>query len=89
MTYKIFTLYDTASESYQMPVFSRNDNSAIRELVTSINFNKDSLVYFNPDDFLLYCVGDFDNESGQITSSLPRLVGRVGEFLKRGVSDEE
>ena len=43
----------------------------------------------NPDDFLLYCVGDFDNESGQITSSLPRLVGRVGEFLKRGVSDEE
>lgn len=89
MIYNAYALYDTVSESYMLPSYARNDDQTIRDLVVGITHNRESLLYFKPEDFLLYHVGTYDNEKGIISGSLPRLVGRVGEFLKSEVNDNE
>lgn len=55
------------------PQCDTSDQTAIRGFAYSIN-QGDGLMNYNPKDFDLYKVGEFDSEKGEITGTLPELI---------------
>lgn len=69
---QMFTVYDTAVEAYMTPFFMRSKGEAIRSFEAACkdpehNFAK------NPTDFVLFYLGEYDDETGQITQDNPPI----------------
>lgn len=55
------------------PVISKNDNEAIRLFKFGLS-QPDTLHYSNRQDYDLYKVGEFDNETGVLTPCTPTIL---------------
>lgn len=65
----LFSIFDTKSNVYGPVMSFVNDNTAIRAFMEMlVNPDPNSLLSLYPADYLLYCVGIFDNETGVIES---------------------
>lgn len=62
---KIYTIRDQKGETFNTPFFQKTHGEAERSFKTLVNDGK-SLVSQYPDDFDLYHLGDFAEESGII-----------------------
>lgn len=63
MLLKAYSIYDRKSLAYHTPYFTSTDGAAARsfsDLVNDINTN----VGRHPNDYVLYCVGEFDDAKG-------------------------
>lgn len=58
---RIYTIFDSKAKTYGSPFFSPNDITASRHLAVACNDPKVQLSMF-PDEFDLYCVGQFSDE---------------------------
>lgn len=72
MIKKLYTIRDNATKFYDV-ITDDNDRAAIRSFTNAVNKNG-TLMYANPDDFVLYSVGTFNTETGEITSELPTIL---------------
>lgn len=68
----LFSVRDVVSNTYGTPFSSINEQTAIRSLKMEMNSGQ-SVLGSNPDDFELYAVGHFDQDTGQ-TELLTPLV---------------
>jgi len=68
MQLKIFTIRDSKGEMYNTPFFRRTIGDAERTFHELVNDDKTSVSKY-PDDFDLYLIGDFDDQTG-ITKGL-------------------
>lgn len=66
----IYAVFDSVSNMFSTPVFHINNGSAIRWFVNVLN-NSD----VEPSDYSLYCLGEYNQETGEIIYQK--------EFLKR------
>lgn len=80
MVHKLYSLYDRKMESFGPPTPSTNDAGVRRGILDAMR-GGDSLLNRYPSDFDLYCVGLFDDETGEIAQETPtpRLVCNCGE----------
>ena len=60
-----YTVYDKKARSYARPFFTDNDEVAIRMFLDAAK-DEGSVFYLHPEDFVLYCIGHFDEQSGLI-----------------------
>lgn len=67
MQLKIFSIRDAKGETYNTPFFQKTHGEAERTFRELANDEK-SMICKYPDDFDLYCVGEFDTETGNIIS---------------------
>lgn len=67
MQIEIFTVYDTQAKAYLQPFFSANADTAKRAFTACIK-DKEHLFGQNPDDYKLYFIGSFFDDSGNIES---------------------
>jgi len=69
----IYTIHDTAADYYLPPYFAKNDAQAKRMFIGSLG---DSFPHRS--DFNLYLIGQFDDNTGNITAQNPAsiLAGR-------------
>ena len=63
MKLQMFSIYDTVSKLYARPFFDINESTAKRNLRTAINDPKSGLAE-NINDYRLYKIGEFDDQSG-------------------------
>lgn len=73
---KIYDYYDKVSCTFSgsFGLFN-NDATAIRTYKTMLNASKlPPLVVSNPGDFAIYCLGSFDQETGEIVAKKDLLV---------------
>lgn len=71
---KIYSLHDAAANAFMPPFFMGNDLMAIRAL-THLVSDASSMVGQSPQDFVLFCLGEFDQEDGSFElDSIPRRV---------------
>lgn len=77
----MYAIFDRKMKEFGMLVLSRNDESIRRSLVDGIRGSK-SVQELHPEDFDLVCVGEFDQDVGELTGSSPRLVVSVAEILE-------
>lgn len=62
---RAYSIFDKKSSSYNTPFFALNDDVAQRSFDDLIR-DKRTLVGQHPEDFSLFCVGTFGQESGEL-----------------------
>lgn len=83
MIHKIFSVYDSKSEAYGMPMFLRSVAEAIRSFTDAAN-SSDSMLAKHPADFTLFELGEYDQLSGVLTPlNTPRSLGVLLELLPK------
>lgn len=63
---RAYSVYDTKAEHFENPIYIRTDAEAIRAFTEVCN-DPSSPMGKNPEDYLLYRVGSWDNEKGNFT----------------------
>ena len=72
MIKSIYALYDKQTKAFQNPISFLNHGDAIRWLTTISNPQNNqepSLVSLYPEQFILFHVADYDDETGQFTNT--------------------
>lgn len=63
MVLKAYSIRDSKGEIYHNPFFKHTHGEAERDFATAVNDDKSTL-YQYPEDFDLYHVGEYDNNTG-------------------------
>lgn len=81
MRYKILAIRDRALDAYGQPFFSASTGAAIRSFSDEINrASPDNQLFKHPEDFDLFLLGEFDDQTGEFDSTRPAQVS-VGKDL--------
>lgn len=67
---RIFSLYDVKAQVYGTPFNAINQNVATR-MCTEIVNDEASIYYKHPEDFALFEIGGFDEETGELSPMIP------------------
>lgn len=83
MKYILCSIHDRSVNAYQ-PVYTvRAEGEAIRNFMDAIASEQSGALHKHPDDFDLYVVGSFNDDSGEITPCQPKKIGD-GKQLSTG-----
>lgn len=72
-----YTIYDTALEAYHQDYTLETDLIAIREFTQMVN--SETKIAQNPEDYSLWRIGTFDNQTGQLTPEEPNCIAKAHE----------
>lgn len=81
MKYIIVCVRDRAADVYGVPQFVNSLGSAIRSFGDEINRSAENNAFYNhPDDFDLYSIGTYDDQTCDFVCGVPKQVA-VGKDL--------
>lgn len=81
MKFKIYSIKDTKI-GFMQPFYQSNDAVAVRAINNAVNAKEINNINQNADDMELWKLGEFDDQTGQITSDIKFIVKAID--LKRG-----
>jgi len=88
MIIKMFSLYDSKAECFGPPFFIETTGQAVRALMDYVN-NPETMVSRHPEDFVMYEIGEYDNQKGEVINKNPHvLVGMAADFSNRRKNGE-
>lgn len=64
---KLFTLFDSKSETYTPPQLHKTKAEAIRSFAGAVNAPQGGIIASHPSDFTLFEIGTWDDENGTLT----------------------
>ena len=88
MLHQIFTIHDITAEVHTQPFYGINDAVAVRSCVNLVQ-NPGTTFYDNPEDFRLYHIGSFDDESCVFVQTEKRFIVRLSDLLVRQFPNDE
>lgn len=78
----VFSVYDTKVGAYAQPFILRSTGEALRGWIDVVN-SKDTQFNKHPEDFTLFHIADYDEESGMFTNlKTPQSLGLALEYIK-------
>jgi hypothetical protein len=78
---KAFAVYDTKAQCYAPPFFMASVGSAVRAFGDLAN-DRQSTINKHPEDYILYEIGTFDDNKGQLVAKLPVVsLGHGSDFV--------
>ncbi|UPW40980.1 nonstructural protein [Sigmofec virus UA08Rod_5898] len=85
MIFKIYSIRDSVAGSFLTPTVDQSDSTAIRNFSLACDSGKrdSSLLAFRPADFSLYCLAEFDSESGLISPFSPIQLVVSGDSVSK------
>lgn len=84
MIQKIYSVFDRKAVLYGTLMFFANDEMAKRGAADLMRVGGDTPMNHYPEDFDIYCVGEFDTESGvMMGQGAPALVCRFADFVEK------
>lgn len=88
MTQYIYSVRDRVADLYGPPLFAPSDAVCLRSIRAAANGDA-SLMRYASADFDLYCIGEYDDKTGEIVGFVPRQVASLTSILggDNGVSD--
>jgi hypothetical protein len=82
MIHKIFSVHDSAAAAYLPPFFLPTEAMAIRTLTDCVH-DENHAFSKNPTDYVLYCIGTFDDSTGIIVDSVtPEIIKTCNELTQ-------
>lgn len=74
INYKVFAVYDSKACFFGQPFFDQHVNSAIRNFSDAVNdgSNPNNMWFKHPEDFSLFEIGDFNNETGELVPKIAK-----------------
>lgn len=88
MKLEIYTIRDKKTDVYNTPFFQRSVEEAMRTIADAANDERTHLAKF-PDDFEIYRLGSFNDNSGKIDPVIPTFVCSVSSLKVSTQSVEE
>lgn len=80
MILKIYTIFDRKAVAHHQPFYARSDAEAMRMIMESMHGGQSKLSQW-PDDYHLYGLGKFDDQTGEIVGcDHPEPVASVKEL---------
>ncbi len=79
MKLRVFSVFDVKAGAYLPPFFMPEQGQAIRVFSDAINGSEAFAKH--PEDYSLFLIGDFDDNSGEISPCSPALVGTGLSFV--------
>lgn len=83
MIIRIYTIRDAKAECYLQPFTFRTDGEAIRAFDDSVQ-KPGTALHDHPEDFFLYKVASFNQETGIVEPMEPVSLGCGSDFVKLG-----
>lgn len=77
---KIFSIFDRAAQVYNTPFFQAARGVALRSFQDLTN-DSQSMVHKHPGDYQLYCLGGFDEETGELMVCKPELIANAIDLV--------
>ncbi|WNK13105.1 MAG: nonstructural protein [Microvirus sp.] len=83
MKTQIFCIYDSKAAAFLQPFFSATMFTGQRAFTDAVN-DKSTLFNKHPEDYTLWHVGGFDDETGILTpEAQPQNLGLANQYLKQ------
>jgi len=82
MKLKIYSIKDTVVGEYQSPIYMANDGTALRAVTNAVNSAQENPVKENAVDKQLYCLGEFDTDTGVIESDV-RFIAKLADLITK------
>jgi hypothetical protein len=81
----IVSILDTAAGAYGRPAYLASEGVAIRQFQDEVNrAADDNQLYKHPDDFQLFYIGTFDDNSGAFDLlASPKMIARAKDVMIR------
>lgn len=76
----IYAVRDVKVDAYLSPFFMRTHNEAIRSFGEACR-NPETQFNTHPEDFTLYCVGEWSEENGCIDGTTPISLSSASEYV--------
>lgn len=73
MKFKIYSIKDT-KVGFMNPFYSHNDGTAVRDFTNAANEPNKNVINTNPEDKELWLLGEFNDQTGEITSEVKYLM---------------
>lgn len=80
---KVLSVFDDKVGAFSQPFMSVNRQAALRDFQRAVEDQNLDLFHF-PDDYVLFELGEFDDESGLITAVTPPVFLSRGSAFKKG-----
>lgn len=74
MLVKVYAVKDTASGEFNAPFYVQNDQMLKRVVHRAVNSEEKNVFNEFIEDKQVYCLGEFDSQTGAITSKTPDLI---------------
>lgn len=82
MKMKVYTIFDSKVAAYNFPFTMRSNGEALRAFADMAN-DTSSRVGQHPEDYVLFAVGEFDDERGILTPLVPHeTLGKAVELVR-------
>ena len=82
MIFHIFSIYDSKAEAYNTPLYLAAKGQAVRAFDDQVN-KEGSEIGNHPEDYTLFCLGTFDDSTGQHEPyETPQSLGVAIEFKR-------
>lgn len=86
MKVQMFCVFDSKSEAFTLPFFKTTKGEAVRDFGDAVNDPK-SPWFRHPEDFTLFHVGEFDDQSATVASlKTPVSLGLASEYVHEPVA---
>lgn len=88
MKHVVVSVRDRAADTFGRPFFVAALGAAIRAFSDEVNRESaDNAIFHHPEDFDLYEVGSFDDDTGDLVAVQPRMVA-VGKDIRMSKKKE-
>jgi len=81
MIQKVYAIRDVKANHYATPFFMASNGLAIRAFSDLVSDPKTTLNR-HPDDFQLFVIGEYDDNSGELLPSMPEFLSNASEYIK-------
>lgn len=78
----VMSVKDSAVQAFNPPFVCQADAAAIRDMKQLVN-KEDTRLSQSPDDYELYCIAMWDDQSGAMEPCAPRLVCRLKDLVTK------
>lgn len=83
MIWQVYSVFDSAVKVFDRPFLQKTRGEATRSWVDVCN-NKESKMFMHPQDFALFQVASYDDETGRYSNlQVPDPVGLAIEFVEK------
>lgn len=76
----VFSVFDKAVNAYNTPFYARTTQEAIRSFGALVNDTKTNVAQ-HPSDFVLFLLGEYDDNSGLFSCAEPRRIVGATELV--------
>lgn len=88
MQTKVFSLYDSKAKMFGPPFYMQTRGMAVRALA-DLTQDGNSMVSRHPDDFVLYQIAEFDDNTAEFINKNPHeLVSMASDFKKPTIPNQ-